>query len=195
MDFILCQPPLRARLHPPPLPRAPCRGLDQPPLVWLEASQTAPAAALHCLTADRRQATRAGSSFSNQPLFITLITHRHRSQGGPGTVLGTPDISQEREVGGRGQTEGELNVLSLKSLPSEAGRNSSAIILVFLSPLIKRRCKFNSVGVCRAQMQSRRRQTVVCCSLCSLWVPTETDWHAFSKGWGRHTLCPIIPLF
>lgn len=77
---------------------------------------------------------------------------------GPVALLGIPQTSQEREVRGWGQTEGECNVLSPKSRQLEARRNSSAIILVFLSPLIRRRCKFNSVGVCRAQMQSRRRQ-------------------------------------
>lgn len=52
---------------------------------------------------------------------------------------------RERRLGANRK---ELNVLSLKSLPSEAGGNSSTIILVFLSPLIGRRCKLNSVGVC-----------------------------------------------
>lgn len=94
-------------------------------------------------------------------------------------MLGTPDTSQEREVGGWG-----LNGLSLKSLQSEAGRNSSAIILVFLSPLIRRNCEFNSVGVCRAQMQSRRSQTLAFCSPGSPWITTKTDWHVLSKGWG-----------
>lgn len=140
---------LRATPNPstpnPPLQRA----LDQLPRVWLEASQTThPPQPLLC-TASQQTSTPetsvlARSSFSNQPRFITLITHPLRSQGGPGTVLGTPGISQERE--GWEQTEGELNVPSLKSLQSEVGRNSSTIILVFLSPLIRRRCKFNSVG-------------------------------------------------
>lgn len=38
-----------------------------------------------------------------------------QSQGGPGTGLGTSDISQEGETGGWGQREEELNGLSQKS--------------------------------------------------------------------------------
>ena len=162
--------------HQPPLGKAPphkphpTNAQDQPSGSKLEASQAPPRQPLLGTASPQisrpETSPRAGSSFSNQPLFITRITHRLQSQGGPGTTLGPPGIRQERE--GWGQTEKELNVLSLKSLPSEAGRNSSAIILVFLSPLIRRRCKFNSVGVCRAQMQSRRMQTLVLGWPCSL---------------------------
>ena len=162
----LYSPPASSGQGPIPLPPPRPRAQDQP----LEASQAPPHQPLLGTASQQisrpETSPRAGSSFSNQPLFITRITHRLQSQGGPGTALGPPGIRQERE--GWGQTEKELNVLSLKSLQSEAGRNSSAIILVFLSPLIGRRCKFNSVGVCRAQMQSRRMQTLVLGWPCSL---------------------------
>lgn len=180
MDLTLCQPPLRVR---PTYPH-PCRALDRPPRVWGEAPQTPPS----CCCA--RPYCRPKTGPWGQ---VSLFRHPSRSfptsqglhpQEGLGTVLGTARTSQERQVSGWGQTEGEVNVPSQKTLQLEARRNSSAIILVFLSPLIRRRCKFNSVGVCRAQMQSRGRQMPVFCSPCSLWVPTKIDWQVLSKGWG-----------
>lgn len=71
--------------------------LDQPPPVWLEASQTAPATALHCLKAGRTQAPRPGRAFPTTPVPHSCHTWAP-FQGGPGTVLGTPGISQEREA-------------------------------------------------------------------------------------------------
>lgn len=134
----------------------------------------------------------ASQQTGDRPLGPVLLSqpaavhHSHvTSAWGPGRAWHCVRDSEHqpgKRSQGREQTEGLLNVLSLKSLHSEAGRNSSAIILVFLSPLIRRRCKFNSVGVCRTQMQSRRRQTLAFCSPCFPWAPTKTSWHALSKG-------------
>lgn len=134
------------------------------------------------------------SSLSNQPLFITLTPHGLWSQGGPGTVSGVCSRDQPGKRSWR-LGAGEPPVLSPKTLPSEAGRNSSAIILVFLSRLIRRRCKFNSVGVWRAQRQSRSRQALVFCSLCSLWIPRRSTSLPALRVGGSRTWHPVIPFF
>lgn len=142
-----------------------------------------PAAAVHGLLQTRDRLLGPGLTF-RAPLPVLPNLPGAPSLGGPGRCVryGT---HQSGKTGQRlGADRGEGNVPSQKTLQLEARRNSSAIILVFLSPLIRRRCKFNSVGVCRAQMQSRGRQTPVFCSPCSLWVPTKIDWQVLSKGWG-----------
>lgn len=106
-------------------------------LADLRPPRLPPATALHCLTADWRQAPGAGLAFPTSPPFITLISHHLTSAWGPGRAwhCGRESKHQSgKRSQGWEQTEGLLNVLSLKSLHSEAGRNSPAIILSSFLP-------------------------------------------------------------
>lgn len=171
---------LWARPHPTPVCRGPTGLAPRLPHLWPHPS--------HC------------SAASQSPAFPTSPCSRLSPHTGSGPREGralcqvfAPEISQEREAGGWGA--GEPPVLSPKTLPSEAGRNSSAIILVFLSRLIRRRCKLNSVGVWRAQRQSRSRQALVFCSLCSLWIPRRSTSLPALRVGGSRTWHPVIPFF
>lgn len=153
------RPTSSGKTHPTPVFRGPTGLAPRLPHPWPHPS--------HC------------SAASQSPAFPTSPCSRLSPHTGSGPREGralcqvfAPEMSQEREAGGWGA--GEPPVLSPKTLPSEAGRNSSTIILVFLSRLIRRRCKLNSVGVWRAQRQSRSRQALVFCSLCSLWIPRRS---------------------
>lgn len=88
------------------------------------------AAALHCLTADQDRSLGPGLALQPDPTHPTNRIPAPVPERAWALCWG---LSQQREVGGWGQTEGECNVLSQKSLQLEARRNS-AIILVFLSP-------------------------------------------------------------
>lgn len=70
--------------------------------------------------------------------------------------------------------------------PALGGRKKFFCYHLLLSLLIRRSGKFNSVGVCRAQMQSRSRQTLAFCLPCSLWAPTKPAAMLSLRGGLKH---------